>query len=59
MRRSSLDIALRRINPDTGDHRLEPDSSAVSMGAQPPLGGVPAVTHKEKRLVAWGELKIQ
>ena len=38
---------------------LEPHSPAALMGAQPPLGGVTAVTHKEKQLVTWGELKMQ
>ncbi len=55
----NIDADPRFINPTTGDYRLEPHSPAALMGAQPPLGGVTAVTHKKKRLVTWGELKIQ
>lgn len=55
----NIDADPRFINADAGDYRLEPNSPAASMGAQPPLGGVTAITHKEKRLVTWGELKIQ
>ena len=47
------------IDPDNCDYRLESHRPAASMGAQLPLGGVTAVTHKEKRLVTWGELKIK
>lgn len=55
----NIDADPRFINADAGDYRLEPNSPAALMGAQPPLGGITAVTHKEKRLVTWGELKIQ
>lgn len=55
----NIDANPRFINADAGDYRLEPNSPAASMGAQPPLGGITAVTHREKRLVTWGELKIQ
>ena len=56
---NNIDADPRFINPDTGDYRLEPHSPAALMGAQPPLGGITAVTHKEKRLVTWSELKMQ
>ena len=55
----NIEADPRFIDADAGDYRLEPNSPAASMGAQPPLGGVTAVTHKEKRLVTWGELKIK
>ena len=56
---NNINADPRFINADTGDYRLDPHSPAASMGAQPPLGGITAVTHQEKRLVTWGELKIQ
>lgn len=56
---NNINADPRFINADTGDYRLGPHSPAASMGAQPPLGGITAVTHKEKRLVTWGELKMQ
>ncbi|MYA70450.1 hypothetical protein F4Y19_10265 [Candidatus Poribacteria bacterium] len=56
---NNIDADPRFINPENGDYRLESNSPAASMGARPPLGGITAVTHKEKRLVTWGELKIK
>lgn len=56
---NNIDADPRFIDADNRDYRLEPNSPAASMGAQPPLGGITAVTHKEKRLVTWGELKIK
>ena len=56
---NNIDADPRFIDADAGDYRLEPNSPAVSMGARPPLGGITAVTHKAKRLVRWGELKIK
>ena len=56
---NNIDADPRFIDADAGDYRLEPNSPTVSMGARPPLGGITAVTHKEKRLVRWGELKIK
>ena len=55
----NIDADPRFINAETGDYRLEPNSPAASMGAQPPLGGVTAVTPKKKQLVRWAELKIK
>ena len=55
----NIDADPRFINADAGDYRLEPNSPAASMGAQPPFGGVTAVTPKKKQLVTWGALKIK
>lgn len=55
---NNIDTNPRFINADAGDYRLKPDSPAALMGAHPPFGGVAAVTHKQKQLVTWAELKI-
>ena len=54
----NIDADPRFIDAETGDYRLEPNSPAASIGANPPFGGVAALTHKQKQLVTWAELKI-
>ena len=56
---NNIDADPRFIDAAAGDYRLEPNSPAASIDAQPSLGGVPAITHKEKRLITSGELKIK
>ncbi len=55
----NIDADPRFVDADNGNYRLKANSPAASMGAQPPFGWSPVVTHTEKRLVTWGELKIK